>query len=201
MALKRWVRRYVDALLADEEATPQSLQASLQSVALAAHRWLDRVLSSVRSKHAGEHAALPYRNDEDPDGSESLFQHLFDLMKYCHQQLEDGKISHVQRAIVFIEEQVGRELSLTQVADHVHLHPNHLSELFKKETGIKFVDYVTRTRMQRASELLAATPAKISEIALSVGYEDVKYFGQMFKKFAGSTPSRYRERMSGRRGL
>lgn len=199
MALKRWVRQYADALLADEDATPHTVQASLQSVALAAHRWLDRVLLSARSKPAGEHPVVPYRYEEDPGGSEGLFQHLFETMKYCHQQLAEGKITHVQRAIVFIEEQVGRELGLSQVAEHLHLHPHHLSELFKKETGVKFVDYVTRTRMRRAMELIASTQAKISDIAISVGYEDVKYFGQMFKKHTGLTPSLYRERMASRR--
>lgn len=201
MALKRWVQQYAEALLADEEATPQTVRAALQSVALAARRWADRVLSAVNRPAIDEPAIPPYRYDAESDdsGSDGLFQHLFDLMKYCRQVLEEGQLSHVQRAIVFIEEQVGRELSLTQVAEHVHLHPNHLSELFKKETGVKFVDYVARTRMQRAMEHLASTQAKIGEIAVSVGYEDVKYFGQMFKKHTGLTPSQYREQMSSRR--
>ena len=46
--------------------------------------------------------------------------------------------------------------------------------------------------MRRAMELLMQSPAKISEIAGRVGYEDVKYFSQLFKKTTGKTPSEYR---------
>ncbi|MFB9279494.1 helix-turn-helix domain-containing protein [Cohnella cellulosilytica] len=200
IALKRWAGGYIEAHLRDTDTTPQTLQASLQSVALAAHRWLERIVSAVGRKDEREPPVVPpFRYEANLIENEGLFQHLFDTMQYGRQLLAEDKISHVVRAIVYIEEQVGRDLSLTQVAEHVHLHPNHLSELFKKETGVKFVDYVIRTRMQRAMELLASTPTRIAEIAMAVGYEDVKYFGQMFKKFTGSTPSQFRERMSSRR--
>ncbi len=199
IALKRWAGDYIEAHLREADTTPQSIQASLQSVALAAHRWLERIVSAIGRKGQREHSVPPFRYEANLIENEGLFQHLFETMQFGRQLLAEDKISHVVRAIVYIEEQVGRDLSLTQVAEHVHLHPNHLSELFKKETGVKFVDYVIRTRMQRAMELLASTPTKISEIAASVGYEDVKYFGQMFKKFTGSTPSQFRESMSSRR--
>jgi len=201
LALQRWVRKYADELLAEEESTPQTIQAAMQSVALAGHRWLDRVLDAAGCKEKGERDLPPYQFDIGKFEQESLYQYLFDMMKYVHRRLDENKLSHVQRAIIFIEERVGRELSLIQVAEYVHLHPNHLSELFKKETGVKFVDYVTRTRMQRASELLATTPAKVSEIASAVGYEDMKYFSGMFKKFTGFSPNEYRAQMAGQQQL
>lgn len=196
LALQRWVRKYAEGLLADMESTPQTIQAAMQSVALAGLRWLDRVLAAAGSREEREQDLPPYRFDIGKCELDSLYQYLFDMMKYVHRRLDESKLSHVQRAMIFIEERVGRELSLIQVAEHVHLHPNHLSELFKKETGIKFVDYVTRTRMQRAAELLASTPAKVSEIASAVGYEDMKYFSGMFKKFTGLTPNGYREQLA-----
>lgn len=198
LALQRWVQRYISALLADEEATPHTLEASLQSVVLAAHRWLDRVLSAIGKKTAGEPAIAPIRFHEDLILQDGLFKHLLDVMK-CYRNLSaDGKVSHVMKAIVYIEEHVGKETGLAQVAAHVHLHPNHLSDLFKKETGMKFVDFVTQTKMQKAMELLATSPAKINEVAGLVGYDDVKYFSQTFKKFTGMTPSQYREQQVAR---
>lgn len=86
---------------------------------------------------------------------------------------------------------------MQQIAAYVHLHPGHLSELFKKETGSNFGDYVTALRMRRAMDLLVVSPAKVSEIAGMTGYEDVKYFSRLFKKHTGKTPSEFREEALG----
>lgn len=198
LALQRWVQLYIGGLLEDADATPQTLEASLQSVVLAAHRWLDRMQTAIGKKTGSELAIAPVRYHEDLILHDGLFQHLLDVMKRYRELLADGKISHVMKAIVYIEEQVGRETGLAQVAAHVHLHPNHLSDLFKKETGMKFVDFVTRTKMHRAMELLGSAPTKINDVAARVGYDDVKYFSQTFKKFTGMTPSQYREQQSAR---
>ncbi len=192
IALKAWVQRYIQELLDDPEVTPQSLEASIQSVAIAAHRWIDRVLAAIGQDHAQEQSpgTLDYKLDRMPN--DVLFQHLYSIMKLYHNRLADGK-SHVQKAAAYIEEQIGYDLGLQQVAEHVHLHPNHLSELFKKETGMKFVEYVTRKKMERAIEILSTSHAKISDVAARVGYEDVKYFGQIFKKHTSQTPREFRD--------
>lgn len=194
IALKLWVQSYINHLLDDPEVTPQSLESAIQSVVIAAHRWIDRVLSAIGRKGSQEVGlpSLQYKLDRNP--SDTLFQHLHMIMKLYHHYYAEGKTAHIQKAIVYIEEQIGKDLRLQQVAEFVHLHPNHLSEIFKKETGMKFVDYVTGKKVGRAAEILATSPAKVSEVANRVGYEDVKYFGQIFKKYTGLTPSEYRDK-------
>jgi two-component system response regulator YesN len=194
IALKLWVQQVIDQFIADPEATPVTLEAAIRSISIAAHRWLDR----VQSMHGRTAADVPVQLALDSDQLEtnpieSLFHHLFTIMKHYRSQLTNGRSTHVQRAVAYIEESLGHELGLQQVAEHVHLHPNHLSEIFKKETGMKFIDYVAATKIKRATQRLVESNAKISEIAGSVGYEDVKYFGQIFKKHTGKTPSEYRE--------
>src|SRR5690606_30540369 len=104
---------------------------------------------------------------------DALFQHLYTIMKIYHTQHAEGQTAHVHKAMAFIEEQLEHDVSLQQVAKHVHLHPNHLSEVFKKSTGMTFGDFVIRKKMSRAMEILAVSPAKVSEVASQVGYEDV----------------------------
>lgn len=194
IALKLWVQQYIHRLLEDPEVTPQSLEAAVQSVVIAAHRWIERVLAAIGRERPNS-VSLPtllYKLDRVPN--DALFQHLHMIMKLYHHYYADGKAAYIQKAMVYIDEQIGIDLSLQRVAEFVHLHPNHLSDIFKKETGMKFVDYVTRKKMERAAEILASSPSKISEVAARVGYEDIKYFGQMFKKYSGLTPSEYRER-------
>lgn len=193
ITLKDWVRRYVNELLDDPEATPQSVEAAIQSAVVAAERWLVRVLTATGHIDAAGEAPMrkPFKLESQPE--DALFQSVYPLMKFYHDRLAEGRATHVRKAIAYIEEKIGHDLGLQQVAEHVHLHPNHLSELFKKETGVKFVDYVVRRKMEKAKEILSASPAKISEVASEVGYDDVKYFGQLFKKYTGRTPSEYRE--------
>ncbi len=193
MVLKSWVHRYVEELLTDPDVTPQSLQAAVQSVVITAHRWLDRVLSAIGKERTSDEKPEPFDSEPGRLPLEGLFQHLYNIMKLYHHKLAEGGNTHIQKAITYIEEQIGNDLGLQQVAQHVHLHPNHVSDLFKKETGMKFVDYVTKKKMQRAMDILSQSPMKISEVAAMVGYEDVKYFGQMFKKHTGKTPSQFRE--------
>lgn len=198
--LKAWVVRFLRELREDPDVTPRSLEASVRSAAIAAHRWLERILHATGKNGALEEPLPPFLMDAASLAEDQLFQHLYGIMKLYHHRIADGRRSHVQKAIAYIEENWGLNLGLQQVADYVHLHPNHLSDLFKRETGVKFMDFVTRKKMQRASELLASSPAKVSEVAAMVGYEDTKYFGQMFKKHTGRTPSEYREAQLANKG-
>ncbi|MBB6732473.1 response regulator transcription factor [Cohnella zeiphila] len=194
MRLKAWAQTYARALAEDAEATPATFEAALQSVVIAAHRWLDRALAATGRDSAQEaRPAMPAGKLGTAPG-ELLFQHLYGIMELYHGKLAGGQASHVRRALAYIEEMLGEDVRLRQIASRVHLHPSHLSDLFKKETGMRFVDYVTKKKMERAADILLSSPAKISEVAGMVGFGDVKYFGQMFKKYAGKTPSEYRER-------
>jgi YesN/AraC family two-component response regulator len=78
------------------------------------------------------------------------------------------------------------------VADELDIHPVWLSRLFKKETGQNFLDYVTDIRMEKAKDLLRHTSFKIYEIAEKIGYQEIQYFGKLFKKRMNMTPKEFR---------
>jgi len=98
----------------------------------------------------------------------------------------------IQRAVKFIEEHTHRDLALEEVARQVNLSPCYFSRLFKKLQGENFVDYLTRLRLQMAKELLLTTGLPVTEIAVRVGYRDFRYFGQVFKRQEGCTPTTFR---------
>ena len=98
----------------------------------------------------------------------------------------------IWKARNFIHEQSDEELSLTQVAKTVNISPNHLSEKFKQVTGINFVDYVARTRFEKACVLLHDVNLRISEIAFAVGFQSLSQFNRVFKRLAGESPTQYR---------
>lgn len=91
-----------------------------------------------------------------------------------------------------IELHYDRPLSLHQIAESRFLNPDYLSRLFKRTTGSNFVDYLTDYRIGKAIELMKGSAGKNYEIAKRVGYEDYRYFSQIFKKKTGMTIGDYR---------
>ena len=83
-------------------------------------------------------------------------------------------------------------ISLASVAQMVKISPSHLSEKFKQITGIKFVDYVARTRFEHACKLLRNSNLRVSEIGLAVGFQSLSQFNRVFKRFSGESPRNYR---------
>ncbi len=86
------------------------------------------------------------------------------------------------------------ELSLNMVAhEMLYMNADYLGKLFKKETGEKFTNYVMKSRIKLATQLIAENPEiKIFELADRLGFGDnPQYFSQVFKKQMGCTPSEY----------
>ena len=65
---------------------------------------------------------------------------------------------------------------------------SYLGQLFRKETGSAFTDYVNALRIREAQRLLANPALKVYEIAEQVGFTDYHYFLKIFKKVTGTTP-------------
>jgi len=98
----------------------------------------------------------------------------------------------IWKARNFIREHSDEELSLTTVAKVVNISANYFSEKFKEVTGVNFVDYIARTRTEKARELLEKSNLRISEIAFAVGFQSLSQFNRIFKKLSGRSPSAYR---------
>ena len=98
----------------------------------------------------------------------------------------------IKLAKQYIINNFNKNISLKEVADEVFLSQNYLSELFKKEVGEGFYDFLTEYRIKVAKELLITTNLKVYEIATKVGYNDPITFGRAFKKVTGYTPNSFR---------
>lgn len=99
--------------------------------------------------------------------------------------------SGIDKAIDFIRKHYYEDISLRDVAKEVYLSESYLSRKLKKVKGISFVEYITKLRMEKAVELLKEPNVKITEVALSLGYPDYRYFSQTFKKHTGYSPSEF----------
>ena len=97
-----------------------------------------------------------------------------------------------KKAIRYISKNFAGNLTLEDVAEHVHLNATYFSTLFKQSTGSTFREYLNMVRIEESKRLLTSTDYSILEIALATGFEDQSYFSKVFKKHTGLTPKQYR---------
>ncbi|TBL81957.1 response regulator [Paenibacillus thalictri] len=98
----------------------------------------------------------------------------------------------VHAAIAYIKEHLPHNLTVQDCADHVHTSPSHFAALFKKMTGLTFVQFVIAERIKVAQELLLSG-SSVQNASERLGYEDLKYFRELFKKHTGMTPSEFKQ--------
>jgi AraC-like DNA-binding protein/ligand-binding sensor protein len=101
----------------------------------------------------------------------------------------------IARAKKFIEEHHTEDLSLGQVAQAVHTSIFYFCKLFRKATGVPFTEFVSRTRIEKANNLLLNPNLRISEIAYEVGFQSLTHFNRTFKRIMGLSPTEYREQL------
>lgn len=102
----------------------------------------------------------------------------------------------IARARIIIAEQSHDEMSLAAVAQAVNMSASYFSERFKEITGLNFVAYVARTRIEKARNLLHNPNLRISEIAFEVGFQSLSQFNRAFKQVTGKAPSEYRQSLA-----
>ena len=114
------------------------------------------------------------------------------LQEYCKQ--ESGQTENdFDKILQFVEKNyMSYDLSLEKVADYAGISKVQMSKLFKKQTGVGYIDYVTMLRMEKAKELLRYTNMSIKDVFLKVGYIDTTNASKKFKVYFNITPSQWR---------
>ena len=106
---------------------------------------------------------------------------------------ENTSNNYVKDIKNYIERNINKNITLEDAASYVNLSPHYLSKIFKKETGVNFISYLTDRRIEIAKYMLEDESIPISNIAIELCYSKSNYFSKVFKKKVGLTPSEYRE--------
>ncbi|SDD96376.1 Response regulator containing CheY-like receiver domain and AraC-type DNA-binding domain [Paenibacillus sp. UNCCL117] len=130
-----------------------------------------------------------------------LIERMHEWLEECIARVEPKRQGQqndiIAKVITHMEEYYADgSLSLQRLADLVYVHPNYLTQTFRKLTGFSCMQYLARLRMEQAKKLLNESDLKISEIAEKVGYDNHLYFSSYFKKWIGKSPSVYKEGLS-----
>lgn len=106
---------------------------------------------------------------------------------------KEQSVNVIEAAKDFIKDNYSKNISLEDVSKNVDVSPYYFSRIFKGDTGVNFIDYLTSVRIEKAKELLSASNYSMKEICVMVGYSDPNYFSRSFKKHVGVTPTEYKE--------
>ena len=122
-------------------------------------------------------------------------QHLASCSSVLLTQSQQIDSPAITRARTFIADHSDDEMSLAAVAQVVNKSATYFSEKFKEMTGINFVEYVARTRVEKARNLLLAPHRRVSEVAFDVGFQSLSQFNRAFRRIAGESPRDYRAKL------
>lgn len=119
---------------------------------------------------------------------------LKNFMNLMFYNIGSGQTELIQQAIVFINNNYQKKITLEEVARNLFVSPSYFSSMFKKETGTAFSAYITHLRVKQAKRLLTETALPLVVIAINAGFDSQQYFTQVFKKATGLTPGKYRSK-------
>jgi len=113
-----------------------------------------------------------------------------DYLMELHRQVPSNVLHVIAQEI---NENYNTNITLKSLSEKYCLNSAYLGQLFKKQFGVYFKDYLNNIRLTKAEELLIKTDKKVYEIASEVGYKDLDYFVDLFIKTKGCTPARFRK--------
>lgn len=100
----------------------------------------------------------------------------------------------VNAILAYIDEHYTEKIKLEDLVDVVHINKFYICKIFQQCTGKTLFNYVNIVRIQKATELLIGTNRSVTNIALSVGFQDINYFSRTFKSIMGMSPMEMRKK-------
>ncbi len=153
------------------------------------------------------------------DGSEKPFTDSYDQLLYLFRDVDEmleyleasvlnnininttGIVPEIENKTMkeilkFVNKNFSQDISIQSIAMKFYVNPSYVSQLFKKEVGLNYTEYLTKMRIDFACGLLRESRLSVNQISEKAGYNDYFYFTRIFKKITGKTPSEFRNNIN-----
>ena len=94
----------------------------------------------------------------------------------------------------YIDEHYAEKIRLEDLVEVVHINKYYICKIFQQCTGKTLLNYVNIVRVQKAVEKLISTNDPVTDIAFSVGFQDINYFSRIFKRVMNVSPTEIRKK-------
>ncbi len=124
-----------------------------------------------------------------------FMQQLLSIVYRTHNEFENTRAQnkYALKALDYLSDNYSGEITLSELAKKLSISPEHLSRIFKKETGLGFNEYLSLLRLKKAESLLKLDKdMSISEVAFACGFNDSNYFCEKFKSAYGMSPLKFK---------
>jgi AraC family transcriptional regulator, arabinose operon regulatory protein len=145
-----------------------------------------------------------YYNNDDVTAALKSRAVLYELVSFYIEEAskqyikmkDTAAVGKIFELIKYIDINLTSNISITDLAEIVHYHPNYFIRFFRKHFGTSPAQYINNKRMEKSKVLLETTGVTVSEIAYSTGFKDIYHFSRVFKSHTGFSPSEYRKMIS-----
>ncbi len=153
----------------------------------------EKTLNGLAGKYLGEIGLI-----DNPALAEQwlakIVREAAGIVSRVYEKRSKGIIENAKR---YIEANYQSQISYRDVAREVFISPSYFLTLFKRETGITFVDYLTVVRIEKAKHQLLTTDLSVTQIAFDHGFNNSNYFSNIFRKIVGVSATEFRKPRAG----
>lgn len=149
-------------------------------------------------------SVLAYANSGEVYAHMMAKSKLTELLSYYIMSLDLEQITYLNVPVVeklstvltYIDTNIEDNMSVQDLAQMLHMHPNYFIRFFKQQVGMPPIHYITSKKIDKAKEMLRCTSLTMTHIADNLGFSDSYYFSRQFKKHTGLNPTEYRKQMT-----
>lgn len=125
------------------------------------------------------------------------FDYLRQLADNLFMVINSDQLDHTQKLLLsisnYISSHIEEPVTLSDISNYLNYNSSYISRLFKQKMDMNISDYIASLKIEKAKELILSTNQTVEQIAKLVGYENSKYFFQVFKKHTGVSPKEYKK--------
>ena len=176
------------------------------SLLLSSHRKLynildeDQIAMGLLSEHdfylAEDIFRELYAADTDKDHFQAKsYAAILNLTTLISQNMKENlpcNFDNIQTAVEYINHHITEDIKIDQICASCYLSKYHFCRLFKKKIGLTVMEYILKTRITMAKELLCKTDLSVTEISESCGFSSISFFSRVFKNETGMSPLQYK---------
>ncbi len=129
-----------------------------------------------------------------------MFSLIMAYSKQVNETTEESKaeqkaIARLKDIFGYVEAHYDEDITVDEMAEHVHLTKTYFCRFFKQSMGMTFIDYLNRYRCNKVEEMMRDTDLSITAIASQAGFKNISYFNKIYKKIRGESPSKSRKQI------
>lgn len=118
---------------------------------------------------------------------------ILTMRKIGKAQKNSGKSDIIIQITDYIRSSYNKKINLTDIAESYNYSLSYISKKFSDEIGMSFTEYLQRIRIEQSCRMLETTELRVGEIASAVGYDNTKFFNEVFKNVLGLTPREFKK--------